>query len=68
MVNKRNKDLGPENETLAEVEKNHIEKSLLLNDWNITKTARALNISPTTLRKKINDYQIIALRRKEDKT
>jgi two-component system, NtrC family, response regulator AtoC len=65
---KRNKNFRPETTPLAEVEKNHIEKSLLLNNWNISKTARALDISPTTLRKKINDYQIVALRRKEDQT
>ena len=44
--------------TLAEAEKEHIEKTLARNDWNITHTARELDISPTTLRKKINDFDI----------
>jgi len=65
--NKKDKSLGSKTMSLAKMEKNHIEKSLLLNNWNITKTARALDISATTLRKKINDYQIVALRRKEDR-
>jgi two-component system response regulator AtoC len=44
--------------TLAEAEKEHIEKTLARHDWNITHTARELAISPTTLRKKINDFDI----------
>lgn len=40
-------------ETLQDVEKLHIEKMLARNDWNITKTARLLNIDRTTLHKKI---------------
>ncbi|MEN8142070.1 MAG: sigma-54 dependent transcriptional regulator [Thermodesulfobacteriota bacterium] len=44
--------------TLADAEKLHIEKMLLGNDWNISKTARRLDISPTTLRKKISDYNL----------
>ena len=44
--------------TLAEAEKGHIEKTLARHDWNITHTARELAISPTTLRKKINDFDI----------
>lgn len=42
--------------TLAHAEKVQIKKSLEENDWNITRTARILEISPTTLRKKIADY------------
>lgn len=44
--------------TLAEAEKHHIAKALQDNDWNITHTAQKLAISPTTLRKKINDFDI----------
>ncbi|MBI5557151.1 MAG: sigma-54-dependent Fis family transcriptional regulator [Deltaproteobacteria bacterium] len=44
--------------TLAEAEKFHIAKALGENDWNITHTAQKLAISPTTLRKKINDFNI----------
>jgi two-component system, NtrC family, response regulator AtoC len=42
--------------SLAEAEKRHVEKALLSTGWNITRTAKALDISPTTLRKKISDY------------
>ena len=45
--------------TLAEAEKHHIEKTLLENNWNITHTAAKLAISPTTLRKKINDFNLV---------
>ncbi|RJX27801.1 MAG: sigma-54-dependent Fis family transcriptional regulator [Desulfurivibrio sp.] len=44
--------------TLAEAEKQHIIRALRENDWNITHTAQKLAISPTTLRKKINDFDI----------
>jgi two-component system, NtrC family, response regulator AtoC len=44
--------------TLAHAEKLQIEKSLEANDWNITRTAQILDISPTTLRKKIADYDL----------
>jgi two-component system response regulator AtoC len=44
--------------TLAQAEKVQIEKSLDTNNWNITKTAQILDISPTTLRKKIADYSL----------
>jgi two-component system response regulator AtoC len=43
---------------LAEAEKRHVEAALTACGWNITHTARALEISPTTLRKKINDYEL----------
>ena len=41
---------------LATVEKRHVERALSSTGWNITHTARLLDISPTTLRKKISDY------------
>lgn len=44
--------------TLIDAEKQHIEKILTMNNWNITHTARMLDISRTTLRKKIHDYQL----------
>ncbi len=44
--------------TLADAEKAHIARTLVLNDWNITHTAKRLAVSPTTLRKKINTYHI----------
>ncbi len=49
-----NDDIMP----LSIVEKDYIAKALLFTNWNITKTAKLLEISPTTLRKKINDYGI----------
>jgi DNA-binding NtrC family response regulator len=44
--------------TLAEAERLHIRRILTSNHWNITHTAQDLDISPTTLRKKINDYDL----------
>jgi len=44
--------------TLADAEKKHIARTLTQNDWNMTHTAQKLAISPTTLRKKINTYDI----------
>jgi len=41
---------------LREAEREHVKKALSLYNWNITRTAHALEISPTTLRKKIQDY------------
>ncbi|MFY9345027.1 MAG: sigma-54 dependent transcriptional regulator [Planctomycetota bacterium] len=41
---------------LWEVERDHIRASLVGAGWNITRTAELLEISPTTLRKKIVDY------------
>ena len=46
--------------TLGQAEKAHIDKALAAAGWNLSRTARLLDISPTTLRKKIKDY---ALRR-----
>jgi len=45
--------------TLAEAEEQHIEASLNLLRWNISQTAKQLAISPTTLRKKIDDYRLV---------
>lgn len=47
-----------EPKTLREVEKEHIEKSLLSTGWNIKRTAEQLGVSRVTLRKKINDYRL----------
>ena len=44
--------------TLNEIEKEHITRALFHNNWNITRTARILDISPNTLRKKIGDYEL----------
>ena len=44
--------------TLREVEKDHIEKSLLATGWNIKRTSEQLGVSRVTLRKKIEDYQL----------
>lgn len=41
---------------LRQMEKEHIRRALDTTGWNITHTARLLEISPTTLRKKIRDY------------
>jgi two-component system response regulator AtoC len=43
---------------LEKVEREYIEKALSVTGWNISRTARMLNISPTTLRKKIKDYKL----------
>jgi two-component system response regulator AtoC len=43
---------------LRDVECEYIYKALLSNQWNIKRTARLLDISPVTLRKKIRDYQL----------
>ncbi len=45
--------------TLAEVEKIHIKKILLLKDNNHTRTAEALGISRSTLLRKLKTYHII---------
>lgn len=44
--------------SLREAERRHIAKTLKLFGWNITHAAEALEISPTTLRKKITDYKL----------
>ncbi len=53
----RQKEEGPA-KTLREAEKEHVLKALLSCGWNITHTAGVLDISPTTLRKKIADYDL----------
>lgn len=45
-------------ETLAEMEKRHIQRLLALNDWNIGKTAERLGIHRNTLTQKIKDHQL----------
>lgn len=47
-----------ETKALREVEREYIYRTLLSNEWNIKRTARLLEISPITLRKKIRDYRI----------
>ena len=44
---------------LRQIEKQHIENALKTTSWNITKTANLLEVSPTTVRKKIEDYQLV---------
>lgn len=44
--------------TLRDAERDHIEAALFATGWNITQTATLLDISPTTLRKKIHDYDL----------
>lgn len=46
----------PDVVSMKQVEKEHIQKALIVTGWNITRTAKLLEISPTTLRKKIRDY------------
>lgn len=43
---------------LREIEKDYIASALTTTGWNITGTAKLLEISPTTLRKKISDYNL----------
>jgi two-component system, NtrC family, response regulator AtoC len=45
---------------LWRVERDYIEKALLVTGWNITRTAEKLDISRVTLRKKIQDYGLSA--------
>lgn len=40
------------------IEKKYIASALAKTEWNITRTAKSLEISPTTLRKKISDYKL----------
>lgn len=44
--------------TLAATERMHINQALNEHNWNITHTALTLDVSPTTLRKKITDYHL----------
>jgi two-component system response regulator AtoC len=43
------------------VEKNYIASALTKTGWNISRTSKLLEISPTTLRKKISDYNLTPL-------
>jgi len=43
---------------LREAEKAHVAAALDATGWNISRTARLLEVSPTTLRKKIADYRL----------
>ena len=45
-------------QTLASAEKKHLQHILKIHNANITHAAKALHISPTTLRKKIKDYAL----------
>ncbi|UCD82121.1 MAG: sigma-54-dependent Fis family transcriptional regulator, partial [Desulfobacterales bacterium] len=50
--------LGPPNNTLKAVEKNHIRQILTDNDWNIARCAKILGIDRTTLYSKIKRHGI----------
>jgi two-component system response regulator AtoC len=52
--------------SLSDIEKNYIKYSLEAHNWHITNTARQLEISQTTLRKKIGEYQLSPQRREND--
>lgn len=55
---KQEQTAGPVTGTLAATEKMHISQALAEHNWNITHTALTLDVSPTTLRKKITDYDL----------
>ncbi len=55
---KHDQDDAPVTGTLAATEKQYITRVLDEHNWNITHTALTLDISPTTLRKKITDYHL----------
>ncbi len=42
--------------TLRDAERDYVEMALYSTGWNMTQTSAILDISPTTLRKKIHDY------------
>ncbi len=44
--------------SLREAEKEHIARVYRACGGKVTRTAKLLEISPTTLRKKLNDYQL----------
>jgi DNA-binding NtrC family response regulator len=54
--------------TLSDIENNYIKHSLAANNWHITRTAKQLGISQTTLRKKIAEYDLCRRRRTNDTT
>jgi len=49
---------APQNNSLQEVEKNHIRQILTDNDWNIARSAKILGIDRSTLYSKIKKYEI----------
>jgi len=49
---------APQNNSLKEVEKNHIRQILTDNDWNIARSAKILGIDRSTLYSKIKKYEI----------
>jgi transcriptional regulator with PAS, ATPase and Fis domain len=49
---------APQNNSLREVEKNHIRQILTDNGWNIARSAKILGIDRSTLYSKIKKYQI----------
>ncbi len=55
---KQEQAVRPITGTLAATEKIYISQVLAEHKWNITHTALSLDISPTTLRKKITDYHL----------
>jgi two-component system response regulator AtoC len=54
--------------SLSDIENSYIHHSLIANKWHITKTAKQLGISQTTLRKKIAEYDLCPCRRISDPT
>lgn len=53
-------DDRPSDHSLKSIEKHHIEKVLVENDWNISTSARILEIDRSTLYSKIKRYQLQA--------
>jgi DNA-binding NtrC family response regulator len=49
---------GPKNNSLKEVEKNHIQQILTDNEWNIARCAKILEIDRSTLYSKIKKYDL----------
>ena len=49
---------APQNNSLKEVEKKHIQQILTDNDWNIARSAKILGIDRSTLYSKIKKYEI----------
>ncbi len=49
---------APQNNSLKEVEKNHIRQILTDHDWNIARSAKILEIDRSTLYSKIKKYEI----------
>lgn len=45
-------------DTLEDAVRRHVEAVLKMTAWNISRAAKILEISPTTLRKKITDYRL----------